>query len=908
VVKSASDFEIIVNPPVPEGPGPVLVSLRLLKVTFPAPDVVFTYLDWVFAPGSMCFNDCGGDGAGDLPGGAPAGVRGNCYSGSVWDPLNEQSRAGPVCNCSSVGFQGFGCGQETALAYITPRSGPLEGGTLVTLFFMHLGPLLGRIDSTRDIKCRFGAQVVAASHEEGALVKCQSPPFQRNGSVPLEFSLDGGRVWSRQGGNQFHYYTPATLEYAIPSAAPLTGGTIITVYAAYNHTFVSLPRLAEPCFADPLRSSGGEGATFDMSELRYGSAETGPCPREVAAKQQDRAACIFRHESANKEVHSDARIVAMDALECRVPDLVGMLRGEGEEGEGQDISSTILELQVTLDGQRRLTQEVDVGVFRPLSFLAFIPPVLTHISPDTGPLTETTDVTVHGYHLSPPMLATRQAPPSSVWPDPAGGWGWGGGRAAEYGLDESGVPLPEGGYEGRVRAHAQQVRCFFDAGAGPDKDVKLRQGLARRMAAVVKIIDENTIVCRSPKIWRTLAEASARASSRFLRNVWVYNISISLNAGHDVYSLNTSDAKQFKCADTPLQWGLSVRISDTAMYRSTTTCGHFRYVPMWEMEQFAPVFGPESGRSITTVTGANFVGEAHPRAACRFWNDERSALQVEQANQELLADQAPVGAMLTCSTPTVQVPRPDTLVRDHELEECLLQRPYDPACPRSDTPCNGVLVPAGTSRNDYVSGYRRGLCLPPSFSCTWQYLDDTTTWLTCALPEASSYVDVRSPDLPVARSQVFFITMNGEHWSRAPALYQECTLSPNGAGSRSFHKCEARERITHYEFTERPNITTVYPDVADYTKSTVVTVVGEGFQPSSRATLRIGEEPVCGPSRNETCLTTAVTFVDSLTLIAVIPPHPSHWVLPRLGHGPTNFSVPVTIEVALNGQVMLRGL
>ena len=66
-------------------------------------------------------------------------MRGNCYSGSAWEPLNERSRAGPVCNCSSVGFQGFGCGQETALAYITPRSGPLEGGTLVTLFFTHLG-------------------------------------------------------------------------------------------------------------------------------------------------------------------------------------------------------------------------------------------------------------------------------------------------------------------------------------------------------------------------------------------------------------------------------------------------------------------------------------------------------------------------------------------------------------------------------------------------------------------------------------------------------------------------------------------------------------------------------------------------------------------------------------------------
>ena len=146
--------------------------------------------------------------------------------------------------------------------------------------------------------------------------------------------------------------------------------------------------------------------------------------------------------------------------------------------------------------------------------------------------------------------------------------------------------------------------------------------------------------------------------------------------------------------------------------------------------------------------------------------------------------------------------------------------------------------------------------------------------------------------------------MNGEHWSRPPAHHTECALSPNGKGSRSYHKCERRVRDSSYQFTERPNITTVYPDVADYTKSTSVTIVGEGFQPSSRATLRVGNDAVCGPGRNETCLTTAVTFVDSFTLVVVIPPHPQHWVAPQLGDGPSNFTIPVVLEVALNGQVM----
>ena len=74
----------------------------------------------------------------------------------------------------------------------------------------------------------------------------------------------------------------------------------------------------------------------------------------------------------------------------------------------------------------------------------------------------------------------------------------------------------------------------------------------------------------------------------------------------------------------------------------------------------------------------------------------------------------------------------------------------------TDMPCNGVLVPAGTGRNDYISGYRRGLCLPPSFSCSWVSYDDTTTELVCSLPDKSTQ-NVAQPDEAVSRSQTFFV-------------------------------------------------------------------------------------------------------------------------------------------------------
>jgi len=408
-------------------------------------------------------------------------------------------------------------------------------------------------------------------------------------------------------------------------------------------------------------------------------------------------------------------------------------------------------------------------------------------------------VTVHGFNLNPASLRKHLTGPSSVLPDPAGGWGWGGGRGVERGTDVFGVPVPVGGHLGRSAPHAQQLRCWFEASAGPDAPLKLRQGISRRAAVAVRIVDQHTIVCRAPRIWRVLAEASHTATSPLLRTSWVYNVSISLNGGHDVTSLNESMSDGFKCADTPLQYGLSMRQSDTN-YRTTTTCGTFRYVPIWLLHSLVcpynthslqhalqhtlatfshlasrhcagsvlltdtlcnthlryvstwllhglvrppckhtlqdtpaicihvvsaqsglccgpgnmlarsgevyptrqhrivhecnfsdettqtPSFGPESGGSVTTVTGASFVANAHQYAGCRFWDGSVvSPLVVRRSNTELLATQRndATPAMLTCESPVVQVPRSDTLLRDVMLQTCLMQRPYHSGCARS---------------------------------------------------------------------------------------------------------------------------------------------------------------------------------------------------------------------------------
>ena len=150
-----------------------------------------------------------------------------------------------------------------------------------------------------------------------------------------------------------------------------------------------------------------------------------------------------------------------------------------------------------------------------------------------------------------------------------------------------------------LQTHAR-IECERSEYDNTDNSITMmRQGVLRRMVVAVRIVDANTIVCRTPLTWRALSEASETSSSTLLRSSWVFNVSISLNGGHDVSHVNASDVANFKCADTPLQYGLSMRESDS-WYRSTILCGHFRYVPMWQVNHLVSV---DSSRAYDSIRG-----------------------------------------------------------------------------------------------------------------------------------------------------------------------------------------------------------------------------------------------------------------------------------------------------------------
>jgi hypothetical protein len=63
------------------------------------------------------------------------------------------------------------------------------------------------------------------------------------------------------------------------------------------------------------------------------------------------------------------------------------------------------------------------------------------------------------------------------------------------------------------------------------------------------------------------------------------------------------------------------------------------------------------------------------------------------------------------------------------------------------------------------------------------------------------------------------LSLDGEHWAHAPKKALNCikvAYAPFGG----YHMCAMQGRETHYEFSEQPNVTTMHPDVGDYTQVT----------------------------------------------------------------------------------------
>jgi len=59
--------------------------------------------------------------------------------------------------------------------------------------------------------------------------------------------------------------------------------------------------------------------------------------------------------------------------------------------------------------------------------------------------------------------------------------------------------------------------------------------------------------------------------------------------------------------------------------------------------------------------------------------------------------------------------------------------------------------------------------------------------------------------------------LNGEHWASAPQNALVCVKVAN-APFGGYHKCAIQGQDAQYEFSEQPNVTTMHPDVGDYTQ------------------------------------------------------------------------------------------
>ena len=111
---------------------------------------------------------------------------------------------------------------------LVPTSGPVFGGTNVTVFGKNLYPLpLGAV-----LRCRFDQKVVVAYVTTPNSLVCTSPSFSLNDQVSqlkvnVSVSLNGAQYSKVQ--NHFSFYHGVQILKISPSIGPKEGGTEITI-------------------------------------------------------------------------------------------------------------------------------------------------------------------------------------------------------------------------------------------------------------------------------------------------------------------------------------------------------------------------------------------------------------------------------------------------------------------------------------------------------------------------------------------------------------------------------------------------------------------------------------------------------------------------------------------------------
>ena len=168
---------------------------------------------------------------------------------------------------------------QLTVTEILPRSGPVAGGTTVTLRGSGLTPAGGDVT---EAQCRFGnvtVRVLSALPDGTELVCAPTTTFSPDGgptpwAVPVAVAPNGANFVHGRQPMQFHFYSEPVLAALLPGGGPTIGGTTVRVQIPGvepgPHTDAALARCRygrrEP------------GAVVNVTAMDVGSVTCGPSP------------------------------------------------------------------------------------------------------------------------------------------------------------------------------------------------------------------------------------------------------------------------------------------------------------------------------------------------------------------------------------------------------------------------------------------------------------------------------------------------------------------------------------------------------------------------------------------------------------------------------------------------------
>ena len=128
----------------------------------------------------------------------------------------------------------FGYFNDGGVDSISPRSGPLDGGSMVRVLVREEMLIISGMSP--EYRCRFGSVEVPALPAFPAALHCISPNTTAAGAVPLEVTLNG-QQFSSDGvlyshiGFAFEDEDQPSRELVSPSSGPVRGDTLLRIYA-----------------------------------------------------------------------------------------------------------------------------------------------------------------------------------------------------------------------------------------------------------------------------------------------------------------------------------------------------------------------------------------------------------------------------------------------------------------------------------------------------------------------------------------------------------------------------------------------------------------------------------------------------------------------------------------------------